>query len=137
MNLSISSQKACHWRTSAFEQAIHGPGIDVFRERSYGSAVQMVSFILETQNPQCTLRHHTRYFPDEHLLYHHIVLAEELERDDDKSVFEAIAATIQAVLRKSLRKVKNADFESSRFEADLMQCLHECIEKRIAHGNMA
>jgi hypothetical protein len=137
MHVSISSDKACHWRTSEFEKVIHGPKIESFRERSYGDALQMVCVILETQNPQRTLRHHTRYFPEQHCLYCHVVLSEELEQEDERSVFEAIASTIQTVLRKLFRKAKGEDFDSSRFEADLMQYLDECIHESTAYGETA
>src|SRR5260370_1399315 len=137
MNLSISGGGACHGSVYAFLQAIRGPKIEHFRSRTYGSSIQMVAFELGLQNPQRTLRHRTRYFKESRCLYYHIVLADELELGDERCVLEAIVATLQKVLRKSFRKIKGEDFDSSRFEAELIEFLRERIGRRTAQNHVA
>ena len=127
MKVSISSCKALEQDVIDFEKAIGGPKIEYFQSRDYGIGVEWVGIIFETQNPAKTLKHHSRYFPEEHLLYYHIVLADELELPDKRAAFKAMALTIQTVLRKSFKKVKALDFDSGLFEADLMAY----IESRI------
>ena len=95
-----------------------------------------MAIIFELQNPRKTLKHHTRYFPEEQLLYYHIVLADELELPNKADVFKAIAITLQATLRKSFKKVKGQDFDSSLFEADLMAYIGERIGVN-GFGNVA
>ncbi len=83
--------------------------------------------IFQTQNPAKTIKHYSRYFPEEHQLYYHIVLGDELELLDQKAAFKAIALTMQAVLKKSFKKVKGLDFNSGVFETDLMAYIGERI----------
>jgi hypothetical protein len=110
-----------------FQKAIEGPHIEYFRSRAYGGGVEAVWIIFELQNPAKTLKHYSRYFPEDRMLYYHIPLADELELLDQKAAFKAIAITLQAVLKKSFKKVKGQDFNSSLFEADLMAYIGERI----------
>jgi hypothetical protein len=137
MNLSISSDKAFHDSTIAFVRAIGGPKIEHFLARSYGSPVNMVAITLEIQNPKRTLRHHTRFFEEQRCLYYHVVLADELELGDRRSIFEAIATTMQSVLKKSFRKFKVEGFDCIAFEADLMAYIHESIVRSTSHESVA
>jgi len=137
MKLSISSDKAFHDNTIGFVRAIGGPKIEHFLSRSYGGPVDMAAIILEIQNPKRTLRHHTRFFEEQRCLYYHVVLANELELADKRSIFEAIATTIQSVLKKSFRKFKVEGFDCVAFEADLMAYIHENIVRSTSRESVA
>ena len=137
MNLSISSDKAFHDSTIAFVRAIGGPKIEHFLSRSYGSSVDMGAIILEIKNPKRTLRHHARFFEEQRCLYYHVVLADELELADKRRIFEAIATTLQSVLKKSFRKFKVEGFDCIAFEADLMAYIHESIAGSTPHESVA
>jgi hypothetical protein len=110
-----------------FQKAIKGPHIEYFRTRTYGGGVEAVWIIFELQTPAKTLKHYSRYFPEDRMLYYHIPLADELELLDQKAAFKAIALTMQAVLKKSFKKVKGLDFNSGAFEADFMAYIGERI----------
>jgi hypothetical protein len=110
-----------------FQKAIKGPKIEYFGSRTYGGGVESVWIIFELQNPAKTLKHYSRYFPEDRMLYYHIPLGDELELLDQKAAFKAIALTMQAVLKKSFKKVKGLDFDSGVFEADLMAYIGERI----------
>jgi hypothetical protein len=137
VRVSISSDKAFHARTIAFERAIHGPKIDFFRDRCYGSAVDMVAIILELQTPNGTLNQHSRFFKEQQCLYCHAVVCDELELPDEQATFQAISATLESVLRKSFRKLKGEDFDCSSFERDLMAYLRESIRSDRSRENPA
>jgi hypothetical protein len=125
VNVTVSSCKALEQDVIDFEKAIGGPKIEYFCSRTYGGGVESVWIFFQTQNPAKTIKHYSRYFPEERQLYYHIVLADELELLDQKAAFKAIALTMQAVLKKSFKKVKGQDFNSSLFEADLMAYIGE------------
>ena len=86
MNVIISSCKAFHGCVIEFEKAVLGPKIKYFQSRTYGNSVESLTIIFELQNPKRTLRHHSRYFHEERQLYYHIVLADELELESDRSL---------------------------------------------------
>jgi len=134
MNVTISSCKAFHGCVIEFEKAILGPKIEYFQSRSYGSSIESLMIVFELQNPKRTLRHHSRFFREERHLYYHIVLADELELESDLLRFRAIAVTMQAVLKKSFKKIKGEDFDSSLFETELMAYLAERIEAAERNG---
>ena len=136
MNISISSDKALHDATHAFVRAIRGPKIERFLSRTYGTSVDMVAIILELQNPKRTLRHHTRFFKEQRCLYYHVVLSDELELGEERQMFEAIAATILAVLQKSYRKIAGEDFDGSTFQAELTAYFQDCITKISGHDHV-
>jgi hypothetical protein len=138
MNLSISACKAPHWRANAFESAIHGPKLTQFHSRSYGSAVDTFSIILETQTPTKTLRHYTRYHPEDRWFYCHFVLDDDaLEAATDSAAFHAIASTILAALKKSLRKLKNKDFNAELFQSDLSAYFDQIISTNKTNATVA
>jgi hypothetical protein len=128
MNLSVSACKASHCRANEFERAIHGPKLEQFCSRSYGSAVDTLSIILETQSPAKTLKHYTRYHPEERWFYCHFVLEDAaLDAPSKKASFQAMATTIFEALKKSLRKLKKEDFNAALFEAEFSAYLDQCI----------
>ena len=134
MNVSISADKALHDLTLRFIEVISGPKIESFRTQAFGAAVGTVSVILELQNPEATLKHHTRFFPEQRWIYCHAVLDGEL---DSENPLRAIADTIHAVLTRAFRKAKGADFDSSAFLNTLAAYLETKIADRSSAGRAA
>jgi hypothetical protein len=134
MHVSISADKALHDLTLEFVKVIAGPKIESFRMQSFGPAISTVSVILELQNPEATLKHHTRFFPEQQWIYCHAVLDAELDSEQPR---RAIAETVQMVLAKAFRKAKGADFDSSAFLNELDEYLATRIAGSASHGRVA
>jgi len=134
MNVSISADKALHDLTLEFVEVISGPKIESFHSRNFGPAISTVSVMLELQNPEATLKHHTRFFPEQHWIYCHAVLDVELDSEQPR---RAIATTIQSVLAKAFRKAKGVDFDSAAFLNELGEYLTTRIAGSVSHGRVA
>ncbi|MCX6952660.1 MAG: hypothetical protein NTV51_10925 [Verrucomicrobia bacterium] len=126
MQFSISSSKAFYWSVIKFEQAMGGPKITHFDDRTFGP-VSHIFVHLELQNPKKTLKNRTRYFDADRSWELHVVLGDELGAPEEKKDFEAIKTALIAAFQKASTRMKRVGFQYDAFERELVAYLDKGI----------